>query len=353
VLKKWGGWIAVAVVFAAVYVVFVRGCLAESFFSERSLLLRSQYFIGGLEIAGTHIFGVGPQHIQEAWLTLRPESATEEITSTHNIMIDWLASYSILALCWIAILLKFVWNAGNKLWIGEQVNRRQIFATGLGLAAVIVVVDAQIDLIMFDLGSTLFAFCVLGIAGTLSNGHPRSKVIETSSSLIPIVIACVIAYFGFVPLTNDENLQKNAAKSLIAGEDVSDVAAVLAQRSVTRQSTMIAAKLFLSVGENESVIKILKDVEPNTGVWFMRCKAAATPEDALYASQKLGHIDPTGLQAALLLADCLWDSKHVDYPIGYDRVLDINQIYQIDPARALSKEDLVRVNQRSLTKMRR
>jgi hypothetical protein len=277
-------------VFAALYVVFVRGCLAESFFSERSLLLRSQYFIGGLEIAGTHMFGVGPQHIQEAWLTLRPESATEEITSTHNIMIDWLASYSILALCWIAILLKFVWNAGNKLWIGEQFNRRQIFATGLGLAAVIVVVDAQIDLIMFDLGSTLFAFCVLGIAGTLSNGHTRSKVIETSSSLIPIVIACVIAYFGFVPLTNDENLQKNAAKSLIAGEDVSDVAAVLA---------------------------------------------------------------PTGLQAALLLADCLWDSKHVDYPIGYDRVLDINQIYQIDPARALSKEDLVRVNQRSLTKMRR
>jgi hypothetical protein len=353
ILKKRGGLIAVSVVLASVYVIFFRGCVSESFLEERSLLVRSQYFVGGLEIAGSHLFGVGPDQIQDSWLTVRPESATEEIISTHNIVFDWLASYSIFAFCWIAILLKLLWNAGGNLCVGDRTNRRQIFTSGLGLTAIIVVVDAQVDLMMFDLSSMLFAFCLLGIGGTFSNEQTKNKAIDACASMVPFVIACVIAYFGFSPLANDEYLQKNAAKKLIAGESAGNVATTLAELGETRQSTLIAAKLFLSSGDHESVIKILKDVEPTTSVWFFRCKAAATPEEALFASQMLRRIDPNGLQTALLLADCLWNTQHVDYPLGYDRVADINEIYQVDPARTLSKFELDRVNRRCLTKRRR
>ncbi len=352
-LKKRGGLIAVSVVVASVYVVFIRGCLAESILSERSLLVRSQYFVGGLEIAGTHLFGVGPDQLQDAWMTVRPEAATEEITSTHNIVFDWLASYSIFAFCWIAIFFKCLWNAGKKLCIGDRTDRRQLFTAGLGLAAIIVVLDAQVDLMMFDLGSTLFAFCVLGIGSALSNEQTKNRIIDACVSVIPFALACVVLCFGFMPIAHDEYLQKNAAKALIDGENIGDVATSLGEQSVTRQSKLIAAKLFLSVGENESVITLLENVDPTTGVWHVRCKAAATPEDALYASQKLGHIDPNGLHTALLLADCLWDLKHDDYGLGYDRVVDLNEIYQVDPTRALSKSDLERVNERSLGKWRR
>ncbi|HJN71911.1 MAG TPA: O-antigen ligase family protein [Phycisphaerales bacterium] len=352
-LKKRGGWIAVSIVVASVYVVFFRGYLAESFLGDRSLFVRSQYFIGGLEIAGTHLFGVGPDHIQESWLTVRPETATEEITSTHNIVFDWLVSYSIFGFFWIAIFIKLLWNAGKKLWFSDPINHRQVFASGLGLAAIIVVISAQVDLLMFDLGSTLFAFCLLGIGGTLSIKQTRSKIIDASVSMIPFVIGCVVLYFGFVPLAHDEYLQKNAAKSLIAGESVVDVATNLADQSLTRESTLIAAKLFLAAGHDESVIKILKNIEPTSIVWYLRCKAASTSEEALIAAQKLGHIDPNGLQTALLLADCLWETQNVDYPLGYDRAAYLNEKYQIDPTRALSGSALNRVNQRCLTKRRR
>ncbi len=353
-LKKRGGLIAVSVVVASVTIVIFRGCLAESILSERSLLVRSQYFVGGLKIAGTHLFGVGPDHFQDAWLTVRPESATEAITSTHNIVFDWLASYSIYAFCWIAILFKFLWNAGKKLWIGDMANRRQRFTAGLGLAAIIVVLDAQVDLIMFDLGSTLFAFCVLGIGSALSNEQTKTKIIDTIVSMIPFALACVVLYFGFMPLAHDEYLQKNAAKALIDGENVGDVATALGEQSVTRQSKLIAAKLFLSVGENESVITLLENVDPTPAVWYLRCKAAATPEDALHASQKLRAIDPNGLHAVILLADCLWTLKHVDYPIAYDRAVDLNEIYKkTDSTRALSKIERMRVNERSLKKWER
>ena len=43
--ERWGGWIALSIVLCSVYVVFFRGCLAESAFGERSLLVRSQYFV--------------------------------------------------------------------------------------------------------------------------------------------------------------------------------------------------------------------------------------------------------------------------------------------------------------------
>ena len=267
-LKKWGGPIAVSIVLASVYVVFFRGCLAETALGERSLLVRSQYFVGGLEIAGTHLLGVGPAGIQDAWLGVRPESATEIIRSTHNIVIDWLTSYGILALCWITILVKLLWNAGKRLSIQDRSDKRQILAAGIGVAAIVLVVDAQIDLIMFDLGSTLFAFCLLGLAGAYTDIRTRRKGIDLCISVVPFVMASVIFYCGYAPLAHDESLQRNAAISMINGDQVAEVASILAEQSVTDQSTLIAVKLYMSVDDKNAATTILKDAIPTSSVWL-------------------------------------------------------------------------------------
>ena len=339
-LKRWGGWIALSIVLFSLYVVFFRGCLAESAFGDRSLLVRSQYFTGGLETAGMHpLLGVGPNQIQDAWLGVRPENATEAIVSTHNIVIDWLASYGIISFCWIAILARLLWNAGSTLWIDDRTNRRQCISAGLGIAAIVLVVDAQIDLPMFDTGSTLFAFCLLGIAGVVKHDPVlRIRPIDRFASIIPLFMASVIYFFGYSPLARDEYLQRNAAASIIANEPFEEVAAVLANQSVTVQSKLTAAKLFMSAGNNKGAIETLMNVVPHSGVWFIRSKAAQTPEDAVVAAKKLVEIDPNGLQAALVLADSLWANNEKDKArTAYYRVLDLNESYQVEPFRALPR----------------
>ena len=64
------------------------------------------------------------------------------------------------------------------------------------------------------------------------------------------------------------------------------------------------------------------NVVPHSGVWFIRSKAAPSPEDAVVAAKKLVEIDPNGLQAALVLADALWVNNEKDKArTAYYRVL--------------------------------
>lgn len=348
VMKRWGGWIAFSFVLAAVSIVFLRGFFDETFMSERSLFVRSQYFVGGLEIAGKNAFlGVGPVQIQDAWLGVRISSATEAIVSTHNILIDWLASYGIFAFSWIAILSTAVWNAGKKMCIEDHTNKRKIFASGLSVAAILLVVDAQIDLTMFDVGSTLFAFCFLGIAGSFLDGETTTKKLYTYRPMIPALLACIILYFGYRPIAHDTHLQRVAAISIIAGESTEEVAATLSNRCVTRQSSLIAAKLFFSTGNFAGARLSLENVAPNAGVWFMRSIVAATPNEAVIAAQKLVELDPNGLQSALLLADAYWKNVETQKSVqAYERVFLLNNAYQNDPARTLPTSRIIAINQR-------
>ena len=348
IMKKWGGWIAFAFVLAAVYTVFLRGFFDETFMSERSLFVRSQYFVGGLEIAGKNVFlGVGPMQIQDAWLGVRTTSAAEAVISTHNIVIDWLVSFGIFAFCWIAILATVLWNAGKKMYIGDHTKKRQIFAAGLSVAAIILVVDAQIDLTMFDIGSALFAFCLLGIAGSFLNSKTATKKLYIYRPMIPAFLAGVILYFGYMPLAHDAFLQRVAATSIIAGDSTEEVAAALSNQCITRQSSLIAAKLFVSTGNLAAARLSLEKVAPNAGVWFIRLKAAATPNEAVIAAQKLVELDPNGLQSVLLLADAYWKNSETGNAFSaYERVFQLNNAYQHDPARTLSRARIMLINQR-------
>jgi hypothetical protein len=200
---------------------------------------------------------------------------------------------------------------------------------------------------MFDLGSTLFVFCLLGIAGAYTDIRNRTKGIDLCISMVPFVMASIILYCGYAPLAHDESLQRNAAISMINGDQADKVASILAEQSVTDQSTLIAAKLYMSVDDKTAATTILKDALPTSSVWFMRSKAALLQKDAVFAAQKLVSIDPNGLQSALLLADAYWNSGDmVEAKQAYYRVLHLNSRYQNDPPRTLSKSRIVLINQR-------
>ena len=100
------GWCALSCLLVAITAVFVRGFLGEDGLGgERSLLFRSQYLEGALRMVAAHPwFGVGPSGFQEAGLLLKPETAPEDPISAHNMLVDWLASFGLLGLGWIALL---------------------------------------------------------------------------------------------------------------------------------------------------------------------------------------------------------------------------------------------------------
>ena len=108
----------------------------------------------------------------------------------------------------------------------------------------------------------------------------------------------------------------------------------------------------MSAGNNKAALLSLENLEPNSGVWLMKSKAASTPKEAVFAAQKLVSIDPNGLQSALLLADAYWTNKeNLEAYQAYKRVLQLNKKYQDDPPRTLMKSRVVLINQR-LEKLR-
>ncbi|MFM9098675.1 MAG: O-antigen ligase family protein, partial [Phycisphaerales bacterium] len=80
---------------------------------ERSLLFRSQYADGALQVFGAHpLIGVGPSGFGDAYLRVRPALAPEEVQSAHAAWADWIASLGQGGVAWIALLMLLVaWGA--------------------------------------------------------------------------------------------------------------------------------------------------------------------------------------------------------------------------------------------------
>jgi hypothetical protein len=347
--KRYGGWTAITLMLGTTYAVFIRGYLDETILSERSLLVRKEYFVGGLEIALKNLFlGVGPSNIQDAWLSVRPETATEAIKSTHNIAIDWFAAYGLLAVCWMIVLFNMVWRTGTRLFVSDVSNKQTLRAAGFSIAAIVLIVDAQIDLPMFDLGSTLFVFCMLGLASSLPTNTVRCSPVHLVVAMVPFLAALLIVSAGYAPLAHDESLQKTAAIELIAGEPPEVVATKLSKESVTTPSKIIAAKLFVTAEQNDKAHEALSSVVPSASVWSLRARSAPTTRDALHASKQLILIDQNGLTSPLIHADLLWQS---DDTTGakqyYQLVLSRNEVYkEVDRTRALSEAEVTRITDR-------
>ncbi|MCK4873096.1 MAG: O-antigen ligase family protein [Phycisphaerales bacterium] len=167
-------WIGPAVIAVVLALVALRGLLGERIDPkiELSILFRWQYLIGAVHAwLLDPVLGTGPDGFKAAYQLVKPALSTEEVTSPHSILFDYLATLGVGGIAWCAMWLRWVSRAGNSADDEEQdsegriawVIHRPYFAAAV--AAIIVVIamrfEAQVllgyDLVARLLGTILFA----------------------------------------------------------------------------------------------------------------------------------------------------------------------------------------------------
>jgi hypothetical protein len=107
-----GGIIGAGALAATFSLVILRGLLADRI-NELSLLFRWFYMEAAVRIGVRHLpFGVGPDGFQRAYTLLKNPLSPEDVTSSHNILLDWFATLGIFGLAWIFLWIIWTWRAG-------------------------------------------------------------------------------------------------------------------------------------------------------------------------------------------------------------------------------------------------
>lgn len=102
--------VALGLVVCAMLAIAIRGGLIgppESVQGERSLMFRWWYWVGAWHIAfdtgWRWLGGVGVFGFSDAFARLKPEMLPEDVTSTHNLWVDWLVMLGVGGLAWAAV----------------------------------------------------------------------------------------------------------------------------------------------------------------------------------------------------------------------------------------------------------
>ena len=96
-----------------VIAVLVRGGIGESL-GERSLLFRSQYWVGAWQVTlDAWPWGCGPDSFQAAYTLRRPAFGVEEVTSAHAAPVDWLATMGLAGVLMTAGWVVLLWGCGE------------------------------------------------------------------------------------------------------------------------------------------------------------------------------------------------------------------------------------------------
>jgi hypothetical protein len=115
-LPALGGLVAIAAVAAAIAAVFLRGLVGERL-HELSLLFRWFYDTAALRMFAAHpLVGVGPAGFKDAYLLAKPSISPEEVTSSHSIVFDYLATLGLCGVAWLALWFAWIWGAGRQLF---------------------------------------------------------------------------------------------------------------------------------------------------------------------------------------------------------------------------------------------
>lgn len=112
---------AVTLVLLAVLTVLLHGLAGPPDTSEGkliSMLFRYQYWQGALgmvmsEAVPRAILGVGPGAFQELYLAHKSSLSPEEVTSAHNLFVDFIAMLGLGGWAWSALLMIWLWQAGR------------------------------------------------------------------------------------------------------------------------------------------------------------------------------------------------------------------------------------------------
>jgi len=178
----WAGrsaWHARVAVLAALVIpvvaVVVRGAIGESL-GERSLLFRSQYWVGAWQVMlDAWPWGCGPDSFQAAYTLHRPALAVEEVTSAHAAPVDWLATMGLAGVLMTAAWVVLLWGCGGCAGKDAHTKRAK-------LEEPCVAADARESWMV-----SLLGLSVVGVIAMLAD--PAGRVLPA----VGIVLAAVLA----------------------------------------------------------------------------------------------------------------------------------------------------------------
>lgn len=113
--------IAAACVVLAVVAVLMRGSLGppDSPEGERSLLFRFYYWQAAARLVSEHLpasagIGIGPAGFSSGYLHAKNPLSPEEVTSAHNVFVDFITTLGVGGWAWSILLLLWLWQAGRS-----------------------------------------------------------------------------------------------------------------------------------------------------------------------------------------------------------------------------------------------
>jgi hypothetical protein len=147
---------------------------------QLSLLFRWFYMEAAVRIGVGHLpLGVGPDGFQQAYMLAKNPLSPEDVTSSHNMLLDWFATLGVFGLAWLVLWVSWMWRAGAVAaidvvhrapmmeFIADDHDRHDRWTLGaIGAFAVVAGVRIDQQVLTPDAAVTrlvgLLAFCVVG-----------------------------------------------------------------------------------------------------------------------------------------------------------------------------------------------
>jgi len=268
------GFVALAAIAPA-----LRGLAPESFLHEKSLLFRFQYLEGAITALRQSLpFGLGPDGFQSVYMRVKPPRSPEDVVSAHAMVVDWVLLLGPLAIGWVVIVVRgFIGRCGSDVdvdckgkhatdlalpggiivaavvcavqaiaeegsadlrWIGMRAIGALALVGGIALvdtimrtvagsaaraallaAVVAVFAQAQIEMILFQPGTVVWAFLAIGVLTPLgsvgADSTAASSSVRSTSSWTwagaCALFALAIGGLGLVPQFRQDRLLDEAS----------------------------------------------------------------------------------------------------------------------------------------------
>lgn len=143
---------------------------------QLSLLFRWFYMQAAIRIGIDNMpFGVGPDGFQDAYMLAKNPLSPEDVTSSHNVLLDWFATLGVFGLAWAILWCIWIWRTGVHAVSsvssvqapaddGARVDRWCVSA--VGVAATLVALRIDQDMMTPDMALTR----VLGVVAFIGVG---------------------------------------------------------------------------------------------------------------------------------------------------------------------------------------
>jgi hypothetical protein len=261
-----------------VIAVIVRGAIGEAL-GERSLLFRSQYWVGAWRVMlDAWPWGCGPDAFQAAYTLQRPAFAVEEVTSAHAAPVDWLATMGLAGVAMTVAWSLMLWNCGScrevdaeARDVGQEaaansIGQRELWMTsllGLSIVGVIAVVADPDGRVLAAFGIVLAAAFARSIVGALDSLDDRGlrmvliapAVVLASHAMVEMTLwqpgsaSWVLGAMGVLAMGNCASCKQSAQRSthVAASHGPDTVPGFGAQASSRRWPIALSVACFVSI----------------------------------------------------------------------------------------------------------